>query len=105
MIYFFSNRKNIKIGYTKNNVYSRLQQLNTGSDSKLYCVGYMEGNMEKEKELHKIFSNDRIRQNGEWFHPSDALIDFINSNNEKPNSYIEYDPIDNIIWEYFSIKT
>ena len=105
MIYFFSNRKNIKIGYTKNKVQSRLQQLNTGSDSKLYCIGYMQGNMEKEKELHQKFSNERIRQNGEWFYPSDNLIAFINSNNEKQNCYIEYDQKTKIIWEYFSIKS
>ena len=105
MIYFFSNRRNIKIGYTKNKIENRLKQLNTGSDSKLYCIGYMQGNMDKEKELHKQFSNERIRQNGEWFVPSDVLIDYINSHNEKPNSYIEYDPKEDIIWEYFAIKT
>lgn len=104
MVYFFSNRKNIKIGYTKNTVEKRLQQLNTGSDSKLYCVGYMQGDMETEKQLHREFANERIRQNGEWFRPSEKLIDYINSHSEKPNSYVEYDSDNDIIWEYFSIK-
>ena len=60
--------------------------------------------MDKEKELHKVFQNDRISQNGEWFRPSSDLISYINQHNEKPNSYIEYDPKEEIIWEYFSIK-
>lgn len=105
MVYFFSNGKNIKIGYTKNKVETRLQQLNTGSDSKLYCIGYIQGDLEKEKQLHRQFANDRVRKNGEWFLPSDDLVDYINSNNEKLNVYIEYDPKENTIWEYFCIKT
>ena len=104
MVYFFSNQKNIKIGYTRGKVESRLKQLNTGSDSKLYCVGYIQGDINKEKELHKKFNNYRLRQNGEWFAPAEELIDYINSNNEKPNTYIEYDSNQNIIWEYFCIK-
>ena len=104
MVYFFSNRKNIKIGYTKGKVENRLKQLNTGSDSKLYCIGYIQGNIETEKELHKKFAAYRLRQNGEWFSPAPELIDYINFYNEKPNSYIEYDSKEKIIWEYFSIK-
>ena len=64
----------------------------------------MQGDALKEKELHKMFSNERIRQNGEWFTPSENLINYINCYNEKPNSYIEYDHEENILWEYFSIK-
>ena len=36
--------------------------------------------------------------------PSESLIDYINSNNEKPNCYIEYDSKEEVIYEYFSIK-
>ena len=105
MIYFFSNRKNIKIGYTKNKVETRLRQLNTGSDSKLYCIGYMNGDKTVERKLHSMFSTERLRDNGEWFSPSNRLIEYINTNNEKPNTYVEYDADTQLIWEYLCINT
>lgn len=88
MIYFISNGENIKIGYTSQTVQKRINQLNAGSDSKLYVLGYMQGDMEKEKELHQKFGQYRIRQNAEWFSPSDDLIDYINDNSEMPNSFV-----------------
>lgn len=104
MIYFFTNKKSIKIGYTSQPINKRLQQLNTGSDQKLWCIGYVNGNIDKEKELHKKFDSARIRHNGEWFSPSSELIDYINMYNEKPNVYIEYDSTTNTVEEYFCIK-
>jgi hypothetical protein len=105
MIYFFTNRKNIKIGYTKNKVENRLRQLNTGSDIPLFCLGYIDGGRSKEKELHKLFSSDRLRDNGEWFSPSDRLIDYINTHNQKPNTYVEYDKDNDLISDYLCIST
>lgn len=104
MIYFFSNRSNIKIGYTGQKPEKRLQQLNTGSDQRLFCIGYMQGDKQKERELHIKFANSRIRPNAEWFYPSQSLVDFINLYNEKPNSYIEYDSTTRLVEEYFCIK-
>ena len=103
MVYFFSNQENIKIGYTSQKISQRLLQLNTGSDKKLICLGYISGDQEKEKELHKKFSKSRIRQNGEWFYPTDDLINYINEYNEKPNCYIEYEKETNTIYNYFCI--
>lgn len=97
-VYFFSNSKNIKIGYTKNRPESRLKQLNTGSDTQLYMLGYIHGSTELEKSLHKKFGQDRIRQNAEWFYPSQELIDFINENNEIKDNYIEF--VDNKCWVF-----
>ena len=87
-VYFFSNQRNVKIGYTKNKPIKRLCQLNTGSDEQLIMLGYMKGSLKLENELHKLFGRDRIRLNGEWFYPSDNLIDFINQNNEMKNCYV-----------------
>ena len=101
-VYFFSNSKNIKIGYTKNNPENRLKQLNTGSDTQLYMLGYIQGSIELEKSLHKKFGQDRIRQNAEWFYPSQELIDFINKNNEIKNIYIEL--IDGLVWVFNSMS-
>lgn len=75
MVYFITDKKNIKIGYSKN-PNKRIKQLNTGNAKKLMLIGYMNGDKNKEKELHCQFSQDR--SNGEWFSPSDELLDFIN---------------------------
>ena len=68
-VYFFTNGVNIKIGYTKLNIEKRLKQLNTGSDTQLYPLGFVSGNKSLEKELHQKFAKFRIRNNGEWFFP------------------------------------
>lgn len=101
-VYFFSNQRNVKIGYTKNKPIKRLCQLNTGSDEQLIMLGYMKGNLKLENELHKLFGKDRIRPNGEWFYPSDNLIDFINQNNEVDNCYVMI--VNGIIRVYKSMK-
>lgn len=88
MVYFISNGKNIKIGYTSQDIEKRLHQLNTGSDSRLYLLGYVQGDKNVEKKLHQLFGEFRIRNNAEWFMPSDDLIDYINNNSEKPNTFI-----------------
>lgn len=103
MIYFFTNGSNIKIGYTKN-IEKRLQQLNTGSDYRLYSLGYIDGGLEKEKELHKLFSKERIRINAEWFFPSKNLIDYINNNNKKDNIYVLLDEETNQVMSFKKIS-
>lgn len=89
-IYFIATKNKIKIGYTKNSVEKRLKQLQTGNDENLILLGYLHGKLEEEKLLHKQFAKYRIRQNGEWFFPSDELIEYININNEKPHTYIDW---------------
>ena len=54
-IYFITNGENIKIGYTKNSVQKRLKQLNTGIAKHLYILGYMNGTMADEENLHSKF--------------------------------------------------
>lgn len=90
-IYFITDGQNIKIGYTKNSVEKRLKQLNTGNESKLYILGYMNGSQEDEKYLHKKFGFYRIRHDGEWFYPNQEIIDYINDNSLKPHSYVMID--------------
>lgn len=77
MVYFITDKKNIKIGYSKN-PNKRIKQLNTGNAKKLILIGYVNGDKNKEKELHCQFSQDRL--NGEWFSPSNEILDFINDN-------------------------
>ena len=87
-VYFLTKGENIKIGYTKGKVMNRLNQLNTGSDMQLYLLGFIQGDLEKEKELHSLFSNIKVRSNGEWFFATNDLINYINKINEKPNTFV-----------------
>lgn len=102
MIYFITDRNNIKIGYTKGKIEKRLQQLQTSCSEKLYILGWIEGDMNFEKELHIKFGASRIRYNGEWFKPTSDLLDYINLNNQKENTYI--DIIDNKIISLLKIS-
>ena len=90
MIYFITDTKSIKIGYTKGKIEKRLQQLQTSCPEKLYILGWMEGNMDFEKKLHIKFNSSRIRYNGEWFKPTEDLLDYINTNNQKKNTYVDF---------------
>ncbi len=90
-VYFLvDENNNIKIGYTKGNIDKRIQQLQTGNSKKIMQLGWIEGNKTKEKELHSIFGNFRINSNNEWFYPNDEIIKFINENNCRKNTFIDY---------------
>lgn len=94
-VYFLCSDNKIKIGYTKNSIDKRIKQLNTGSSNEIYKLGWIEGDKEKEKELHIKFSAYRIRSNSEWFLGEQEIIDYINNVNQEPNVFI--DIVDNKI--------
>jgi hypothetical protein len=77
MIYFIrcGDDGPVKIGYTDNNISSRLACLQTSSPFKLKLIGRMDGSLEKEATLHKMF--EHLRLEGEWFKPNDELLSFI----------------------------
>lgn len=102
-IYFLTDTKNIKIGITSGKISKRIKQLNTGNGNQIYELGFIYGNKDKEKELHKTFSCDRLRYNGEWFFPSERLIDYINKVNEKPNVGVEC--IDGVVMSLLKISS
>lgn len=76
-VYAISNGEHIKIGVAKKPS-ERLKNLSTGSAKKLIILGYFDGGFEHEKELHSKFK--KVRENGEWFYPTQDLIDFLNNN-------------------------
>jgi len=96
-VYFLANSDGyIKIGYTKN-IKRRIQNLETGSSSKLYLCGYIKsGTYKLEQELHKKF---HCKQ-GEWFY-TDGLIDYINRHNDMS---VDLEKIDNTIYVYKKMK-
>lgn len=101
-IYFLCSDNKIKIGYTKGSIEKRIQQLKTGSPNEIYKLGWMQGDKEKEKELHIKFSVYRIRHNGEWFLGEQEIIDFINDVNQEPNVFV--DIVDNKILPLFKLS-
>ena len=70
----------IKIG-TSENPRKRLKHLQTGHPKELVLMGAIDGDREKEFELHQKF--DYLRLNGEWFKPdSDLLLTIAEACNE-----------------------
>ena len=102
MIYFITDKQNIKIGYTKNSVKKRLKQLQTSCPEQLYILGWIDGDLETESFLHKKFSKSRIRYNGEWFRPTEDLISYINEHNRQEHIHVIYE--DGKVMPYFSIN-
>ncbi len=104
MVYFISNGTNIKIGYTSQAVEKRLNQLNSGSDANLFICGFMQGDMSKEKELHKQFGHVRLRHNAEWFQPTQELLDYINEHSEMQNTYVDTLGVKVMVYKTMSLK-
>ncbi len=77
MVYFIQAEQSrlIKIGKA-NQVYRRLQTLQTGSPEKLRIL--MTLPTDAEKTYHMQFADSRVH--GEWFQPSDTLLSFIHEN-------------------------
>ena len=73
-IYCFSNESfqsnTYKVGYTKNDPYIRMSQLNTTGTPipfKLEFAKQVKNYQEKEKKLHNVLDKYRVNQNREFF--------------------------------------
>ena len=83
MIYFYQGEKTglIKIGYSsKENLDSRLSDIQSYSPDKLILLKVVEGDYSVETMIHRKFRD--ARSHGEWFKPVDSLLDFINPPSE-----------------------
>jgi hypothetical protein len=76
-VYFIQGQETgaIKIGFTKQDVDSRLAQLQIASPERLRVIYFLDGNFSLENFIHKKFSE--FRKHGEWFFPSDEIMRFI----------------------------
>lgn len=90
-VYFFTDGDYIKIGFTKETLKRRLERLATGNPKRMFILGYTKGTMDDEFALHALFNKDRVRYDGEWFYPSQELIDYINEVNEIENVFVMMD--------------
>ena len=77
VIYFIEivGEDHVKIGYTSQSIGQRLSQLQVASPKPMRVLATCDGNKETEVLLHLKFQEDLIR--GEWYHLSDAILDFI----------------------------
>ena len=67
----------IKIGFTTGQPEARITKLQTAHFERLRLLGSMPGTPMDERRLHVKFAAERL--NGEWFLPSDALMNLIAS--------------------------
>jgi hypothetical protein len=67
----------IKIGTTTGWAETRMAAMQTGCPQKLRFLCYVPGGPDVEARLHGRFSSYRLQ--GEWFDPSESLVDYINS--------------------------
>lgn len=84
MIYFIRNNTtgNIKIGWTEGCPWSRMAQMQTGSDGILEMLGWMQGSKIDERLLHFRFDSNHIQ--GEWFSPNSELHQLIKTECSMP---------------------
>ncbi len=76
VVYFLKAEPNgpIKIGYSTNYI-SRIATLKTACPWDLTFLGWVEGNQNTERRLHRQFHHLRLK--GEWFKPEESLMEFI----------------------------
>jgi len=77
MIYFLKAESKIKIGYT-DDPNKRISSIQVSSPFPFEVLLIIDGNYEKEKELHFAFKE--FRTSGEWFELSESIKFFINEN-------------------------
>lgn len=96
-VYAISDGEHIKIGVAQK-PFTRIKQLSTGNAKILVILGFFDGGYAKESELHKRFN--KVRDNGEWFHPTPDLLDYLNE--QIPDRHIVLEG--SIIKHYLKIK-
>ena len=76
-VYFIQGQvtRLVKIGYTANCLYDRLNTIQSNSPDKLTLLKTVKGDRKLEQLLHKQFES--VRSHGEWFYPSLGLMKYI----------------------------
>lgn len=64
-----------KIGYS-NNPKRRFSQIQTHNREKLHLSGIIDGGLDREAEIHKMFAHENI--GGEWFNLTTEMMDYFN---------------------------
>lgn len=77
MIYFIKANEKVKIGYA-NDPSQRIPSIQTSSPYELEVLLIIDGNFDKEHELHQRFQ--KMRTSGEWFEFGEPIKSFIKEN-------------------------
>lgn len=77
MVYFVSNSRYVKIGYTENPL-RRLSEIQVSNPEKLEVLLLIEGDIEYEQQLHSDFN--KWHKKGEWFYICEEISGFIKDN-------------------------
>ncbi|MBE0681707.1 MAG: GIY-YIG nuclease family protein [Anaerolineales bacterium] len=87
MIYFIRGKEsgNIKIGFSINPD-KRKSNLQTAHYEELEFIGIMNGSLDDEARIKKMFSEFNIR--GEWYRPVREVMDYVKKNANKPKMNI-----------------
>lgn len=73
----------VKIGFSKR-LHNRMGQLKPADRTPVVVLGAIRGTMLRERELHRRFASLRIA--GEWFRADPALLSFIETENQLPET-------------------
>lgn len=65
----------VKVGFTTKDPVSRVRSLQTGCPFPIRLLGYVFGSVNREQELHRVFSEWRLA--GEWFEYSGYVAQVI----------------------------
>lgn len=84
MIYFLKAHDRLKIGYA-NDPSQRIPSIKTSSPFELEVLLIIDGNYDKERELHQKFQI--YRKSGEWFEFSEPIKNFISDNSREDRKY------------------
>ena len=79
MLYFIQGTQtgNVKIGHTTDRFIKRFAEAATLSSDPTICIGTTDGDSEAQVNLHRRFAH--LRSHGEWFRPSNELLEFISN--------------------------
>ncbi len=84
MIYFLKANDKVKIGYA-DDPSKRIPEIQTSNPYELEVLLIIDGNYDKESELHKRF--EKHRTSGEWFELEEPIQSFIKENLELDRKY------------------
>lgn len=84
MVYFIIANNKVKIGYAEDPS-KRIPSIQTSSPYELEVLLIIEGNYDKESELHKQFQE--YRTSGEWFDLGEKILRFIKDNLKNDRKY------------------
>jgi hypothetical protein len=70
----------IKIGFTINDLATRIRQVQAGSPYVLRWIGHFSGSREDERSAHLLLLNSHMR--AEWFFPTKEVLAFVTSKSD-----------------------